>query len=160
AGQPLFRVEPAQHGRALPEAIPVHGQADELVVGRGDVVALLTRVDGDELARLAAPATPEGALVGRQDGSEPEAAGRGGARGMKRPGAGYREEVDRSEVKELEFAPERPAAELPEAKVPPAEPLGQLVEVTGPQRLQEHEPSPVAACHRRRIAVFRLVLYP
>ena len=28
------------------------------------------------------------------------------------------------ELKELEFAPERPAAELPEAKFPPAEPLG------------------------------------
>jgi hypothetical protein len=42
-------------------------------------------------------------------------------------------------LKELELAPERPAAELPEAKVPAAEPLGQLVGVTGAQRLQEHE---------------------
>jgi hypothetical protein len=43
-----------------------------------------------------------------------------------------------SELKELEFAPERPAAELPEAKFPPAQPLGQLVGVTDPQRLQGH----------------------
>ena len=36
-------------------------------------------------------------------------------------------------------APERAAAELPEAKVPAVEPLGQLVGVTDSQRLQEHE---------------------
>ena len=50
-----------------------------------------------------------------------------------------REDLGPSELKELEFAPERPAAELPEAKFPPAEPLGELVGVTGPQPLQEHE---------------------
>src|SRR5262249_13873433 len=77
ADQPLFRVESTQHGRALPEEIAVHGQADELVVVRGDVVTLLTRIDRDELARLAVPAAPAGALVARQDGSEPETAGRG-----------------------------------------------------------------------------------
>ena len=48
-------------------------------------------------------------------------------------------DLDPSELKELELALERPAAELPEAKFPPAESLGQLVGVTGAQRLQEHE---------------------
>jgi hypothetical protein len=60
--------------------------------------------------------------------------------------------LDRPELEELEFAPERPAADLLEAKVPPAEPLGQLVGVTGAQRLQEHErlllpPALVARLH-------------
>src|SRR5262249_7525725 len=59
AGQPLVGVEAAQHGGALPEEVPVHGQGDELVAGRGgDVVAVLSRSEGDELARLAAPAAP------------------------------------------------------------------------------------------------------
>ena len=70
--------------------------------------------------------------------------------------AGCPKDLDPSELKELEFAPERPAAELPEAKIPPRERLGQLVEVTGAQRLQKHEPSPVATFNRRQIAVFRL----
>src|SRR5262249_35548175 len=86
ADQALLRVEAAQHGRALPEELPVHGQGDELVAGLGgDLVALLTRIDGDELARPAAPAAPEGAFVARQDGGEPEAAGRGGALGLNPP---------------------------------------------------------------------------
>src|SRR6516162_9281671 len=74
AGQPLFRVEPTEHGRALPEEIPVHGQADHQVVGRAHVVAFLTRIDRDDLARLAAAASPGGACVPRQHGSEPKAA--------------------------------------------------------------------------------------
>jgi hypothetical protein len=77
ADQPRFRVEPIKHGRALPEEIPVHGQDDALVVSRGDVVAFLTRIDRDDLAGLAAPASPEGACVPRQHGSESKAAGGG-----------------------------------------------------------------------------------
>jgi len=53
--------------------------------------------------------------------------------------AGYPHDLDTSEFKEFEFASERPGPELPEAKVPPVEPLGQFVEVTGSQRLQVHE---------------------
>src|SRR5262249_42757694 len=132
------RVEPALHRRPPPEEIPVHGQADDLVVGRGDVVAFLTRVERDELARLAAPASPEGAFVARQHGSEPKAAGGRGGLGMRPPGAGGPKDLNPLELKELEFAPERPAAELPEATIPAAEPLGQLVGVMGPERLQEH----------------------
>src|SRR5262249_20371064 len=74
-----------------------------------------------------------------QYGSEAKAAGGKEALGMKPPVAGCANDLGPSELKELEFAPERPAAELPEAKFPPAEPLGQLVGGTGPQRLQEHE---------------------
>jgi hypothetical protein len=54
-----------------------------------------------------------------------------------------------SQLQELELAPERPAAELPETKIPLRERLSQLVEVTGAQGLQEHEPSPVITFHRR-----------
>jgi hypothetical protein len=72
------------------------------------------------------------------------------------PVAGRAKNLNPSELKDLEFAPERPAAKLPEAKVPPAEPLGQPVGVTGPQRLQGHERPPVAVSHRRQVAIFRL----
>src|SRR5262249_42507640 len=113
AGQTLFRVEPTEHGRALPEEIPVHRQADHQVVGGAHVVAFLTRVDRDDLAGLAAPASPDGASVARQYGSEPEAAGGKGTQGLKPPVAGGVNDLDRSELQELEFAPERPAAELP-----------------------------------------------
>src|SRR5262249_50146179 len=123
---------------------PVHGQADELVVSRGDVVRFLIRNERDDLARLVAPASPEGAFVPRQDGSEPKAAGGRGALRMKPPVAGYPQDLDPSELKDLEFAPERPAADLPEAMIPAAEPLGQFVKVAGAQRLQKHEPSPAA----------------
>jgi hypothetical protein len=149
ADQPLFRVEPTKHGHALPEQVPVHGQADELVVGRGDVVRFLTRNERDDLARLAAPASPEGAFVFRQDGSEAKAAGGRGALCMKPAVAGYPHDLDPAELKFLEFASERPAADLPEAMIPAVEPLGQFVEVTGAQRLQEHEPSPGVPFPRR-----------
>src|SRR5262249_53259127 len=124
AGQPLLWVEPSKHDRALPEEIPVHGQADHQVVGRADVVAFLTRFDRDDLARLAAPASPDGVCVPRQDGGEPKAAGGKGALCLKPPAAGGVKDLDPFELKELEFAPERPAAELPAATFPPAEPLG------------------------------------
>jgi hypothetical protein len=103
------------------------------------VVAFLTRIDGNDLVRLAAPASPDVALVPRQQGGEAEAAGGKGALGMKPAVAGGAKDLGPAELKELEFAPERPAAELPEAKFPPAEPLAQLVGVTGAQRLEEHE---------------------
>src|SRR5262249_49457172 len=111
---------------------------DHQVVGPAHVVAFLTRIDGDDLARLAAPAAPDGACVPRQYRSEAKAAGGKGTLGLKPPVAGGVKDLDRSELKELEFAPERPAGELPEAKLPPAEPRGQLVGVTGAQRLQRH----------------------
>jgi hypothetical protein len=54
---------------------------------------------------------------------------------MKPPVAGYPQDLDPSELKFLEFAPERPAADLPEVMIPEVEPLGQFVEVAGAQRL-------------------------
>jgi hypothetical protein len=77
---------------------------------------------------------------------------------MEPPVAECAEDLGPSELKELEFAPERPAADLPEAKFPPAEPLGQLVGVTGSQRLQEHEPSPVTGFNRRRLQFSDLII--
>jgi hypothetical protein len=43
---------------------------------------------------------------------------------LKPPVAGGVNDLDRSELQELEFAPKRPAAELPEAKLPAAEARG------------------------------------
>src|SRR5262249_48180837 len=73
-----------------------------------------------------------------QYGSEPKAAGGNGTQGLKPPVAGGVKDLHPSELKELEFAPERPAAKLPEAKFPAAEPRGELVGVAGAQRLQRH----------------------
>src|SRR5262249_34507189 len=68
-----------------------------------------------------------------------KAAGRNGPLGLKPAVARGAKDLGPSELKELEFALERPAAELPDAQVPLAEPLGQFLGVTGPQRLQGHE---------------------
>src|SRR5262249_4211702 len=68
-------------------------------------------------------------------------------------------DLNPSQLEELAATPERPAAELPETKVPPGKRSGQFVEVTGAKRLQEHEPSSVARFNRRnrrQVAVFRL----
>jgi hypothetical protein len=59
------------------------------------------------------------------------------------------EELNPSQLQERALTPESPAAELPETKIPLGERLGQLVEVTRAQRLQEHAPSLVATFHRR-----------
>jgi RNA polymerase sigma-70 factor (ECF subfamily) len=50
-------------------------------------------------------------------------------------------------------------AELPKTMIPAGKRFGRLVEVTGSQRLQGHEPSPVARFNGRSVAVFRLVLH-
>ena len=52
-------------------------------------------------------------------------------------------------LEKLELTPKWSAAELPETKVPAGKRCGQFVEVTGAQRLQEHEPSPVVTLNRR-----------
>jgi hypothetical protein len=62
---------------------------------------------------------------------------------------GNSEDLNPSQLEELELTPERPAAELLETKVPLGKRSRQFVEVTGAQRLQEHEPSPVVTFHRR-----------
>ena len=69
---------------------------------------------------------------------------------------GSPEDLNPSQLEELELTPERPAAELPGTKVPPGKRSGQFVEVTGAQRLQEDEPSPVVTFNRGSVAVFRL----
>jgi hypothetical protein len=75
---------------------------------------------------------------------------------VNHPVDGKPEDLNRSQLEKLEVTPEQPSAELPETKVPLWERLSQLVEVTGTQRLQEHEPSPVVTVNWRQIAVFRL----
>jgi hypothetical protein len=75
---------------------------------------------------------------------------------VNHPVDGNPEDLNPPQLEELELTLEGSAAELPETKVPPWERSGQFVEVTGAQRLQEHEPSPVATFNHRSIAVFRL----
>jgi hypothetical protein len=58
-------------------------------------------------------------------------------------------DLNPSLLEEMEVTPERPATELPETKIPLWVRLSQLVEVTGTQRLEEHEPSPVVMFNRR-----------
>jgi hypothetical protein len=64
------------------------------------------------------------------------------------PVDGRPEDLNPSQLEELEVTPERPAAELPKTKVPAGKRCGQFVEVMGVQRLQEHEPSPVGTFNR------------
>jgi hypothetical protein len=49
---------------------------------------------------------------------------------VNHPVDGNPEDLDRSHLEELELTPERPAAQLPEAKVPLGKRCRQLVEVT------------------------------
>jgi hypothetical protein len=79
---------------------------------------------------------------------------------VNHPVEGSPEDLNPPQLEELELTPERPTAELPETKVPPGKRLGQFVEVTGAQRLQKHEPSPVATVNRHPVAVFRLDCTP
>ena len=59
---------------------------------------------------------------------------------MNHPVDGKLKDLNPSLLEELELTLEGSAAELPETKIPLWERLGQLVEVTGAQRLPEHEP--------------------
>jgi hypothetical protein len=68
---------------------------------------------------------------------------------VNHPVDGNPKDLNPSQLEELEMTPERPAAELLETKVPPGKRSRQFVEVTGAQRLQEHEPSPVVTFNRR-----------
>jgi hypothetical protein len=69
---------------------------------------------------------------------------------------GSPEDLNPSQLEELEVTPERPAAELPETKVPAGKGSGQFVEAAAAQSPQEYEPSPVDTFRRRYVAVFRL----
>ena len=75
---------------------------------------------------------------------------------MNQPVDGKPKDPNPLQLKKLKATPERPAAELPETKVPAGQRCGQFVEVISAHRLQEHEPSPVATFNRRSVAVFRL----
>jgi hypothetical protein len=128
-------------------------------VAKTDTVPLiryLARLIQPDLARLQVPAMPDGVCVRGQDGKAAKAAGGRPTLDVNHPVDGKLKDLNPPELEELELTSEGSAAELPETKIPLGKRLGQLVEVTGAQRLQEHEPSPVATFHRRSIAVFRL----
>jgi hypothetical protein len=62
----------------LSKEFPVYRQGHELiVVGRRHMIRFLARVEHADLARLQAPATPDGVFVRGQDGKAAKAAGRG-----------------------------------------------------------------------------------
>src|SRR5262249_9823784 len=147
----LVGVKPAKHRQFLPQELPVQRQGHQLIaVGRRQMIGYLARLAQADLARLQVPATPDSVFVRGQDGTTAKAAGGGPTLGVNPPVDGKPEDLNPSPLKEMEVPPERPAAELPETKVPPrGKRSRQLVEVTGAQRLQEHEPSPVNTFHRR-----------
>jgi hypothetical protein len=113
------------------------------------MIGYLARLTQADLARFQVSATPDGIFVLRQDRKAAEAAGGRPTLGVNHAIDVNPEDLNPSQLQELELTPERPAAELPETKVPPGKCSGQFVEVSGAQRLQEHEPSPVNTFHRR-----------
>jgi hypothetical protein len=98
------------------------------------MVRLLARDKHPDLARLQAPAAPDGAFVGGQDGGATKAVGRWGALDVNHSVDGGPEDLDSPELQELELALERPAAELSEAMFPTEERFSHFVEVAGSQR--------------------------
>jgi hypothetical protein len=155
AGQTLVRIKPTKHRQLLSNKVRVQRQGHELiVVGRRQMIRYLARLTQADLARLQVPATPDGVFVRGEDGRADKAAGGRPTLGVNHAIDGNPEDLNPSQLEELELTPERPAAELPETKVPPGKCSGQLVEVTGAQGLQEHEPCPVNAFNRREVCSF------
>jgi hypothetical protein len=113
------------------------------------MIRYLARLTQPDLACLQVPATPDGFCVLGQDGKAAEAAGGRPTLNVNPTVDAKPKDLNPSPLEELELTPERSAADLPETKIPLRERLGQLVEVTGSQRLQEHEPSPVVTFYRR-----------
>jgi hypothetical protein len=113
------------------------------------MIRCLAWVEHSDLAHLQAPATPDGVFVGGQDGKAAEAAGERPTLDVNHAVDGNSEDLNPSQLEELELTPERPTAELPETKVPLGKRSRQFIELTGVQRLQEHEPSPVVTFNRR-----------
>src|SRR5262249_20133597 len=103
---------------------------------------------------------PDGVFVGGQDGKAAKVAGGRPTLDVNHPVNGNPVDPNRSQLEGLELTPKRSAAELPDTKVPLGKRADQFVEVTGAQRLQEHESSPVVTFNRRSIAVFRLDCTP
>jgi hypothetical protein len=101
-----------------------------------------------DLARLQAPATPDGVFVRGQDGKAAKSVGGRPTLEVKPPVGGNPKDLNPPQLKDLELTLERPTAQLPATQVPAGQGVGQFVEITGPQWLQEHKLSPAAACDR------------
>jgi hypothetical protein len=113
------------------------------------MIRYLARLKQPDLAGLQVPATPDGFCVRRQDGKAAKAAGGRPTLNVNRTVDAKLKDLNASLLEEMELTSEWSTAELAATKIPLWERLGQFVEVTGAQRLQEHEPSPVATFHRR-----------
>jgi hypothetical protein len=140
----LVLVKPAEYRHCLSKEITVHREGHQLIaIGRCYMIHFLAGIEYPDLACLQAPATPDGGLVRGQDGKAAEAAWEGPTLDVNRPVDSDPEDLKPSQLEGLHLTLERPAAELPEAKVPPGNCSCQFVEVRSAQRLQKHEPSPV-----------------
>jgi hypothetical protein len=118
------------------------------------MIRYLARLIHPDLADLQVPATPDGLCVVSKDGKAAKAAGGRPTLDVNPTVDAKQKDLNLSQLEELELTPEWSAAELPKTKIPLGEPLGQLVEVTSPQRPQEHEQSPVATYNRRKVCSF------
>jgi hypothetical protein len=151
----FVRVKPAKHRQLLSNQVRVQRQAHQLiVVGRRQMIRYLARLTQADLARRQVSATPDSVFIRGQDGKAAKAAGGRPTLGVNHPIDGNPEDLNSSQLEELKLTPERPAAELPEPKVPTGKCFGQFVEVTGAQGLQEHEPRPVNTFNRREVCSF------
>src|SRR5262249_55824489 len=119
-------------------------------------IRFLARDEDPHLALLQSSATPDGACVRGQNRSAAIAAGGRPALDVNLPIDSNPENLNPLQLEELDLAAGRPAAQLPETKIPPAKRLRQFVDFAGRRCLQKHDPSPVADFNLRRFAVFRL----
>jgi hypothetical protein len=124
------------------------------------MIRIQARAAHPDLARLQAPATPDGVFVRGKDGTAAKAVGGRPTLEVKRPIGGNSEDLNPPQLKELELTLERPAPDPPATQVPAGQGVGQFVEVLGPERVHNHAPPPGAMFHHRRIAVFRLDCTP
>src|SRR5215469_13146085 len=107
------------------------------------MIRYLARLTQADLARLQVSATPDGVFVRGQYRKAAKEARSRPTIDVNHPVDGNPEHLYPPQLQKPEVTPERPAAELPETKVPPGKRSRQFVEVTGAHRLQEHEPFPV-----------------
>jgi hypothetical protein len=127
-------------------------------MGGRHMIRVLARDEHPDLASLQAPAPPDGVFVSGQDGSAASGAGGRPTLDANHPVDSSPEDLNPLQLEELKATPERPVAKLPETKVPPGKRFGQFVEVTGPERLQKHEPAPVATFNCRKLQFSDLIV--
>src|SRR5262249_55450434 len=97
------------------------------MVGSSHVVRCLVQVEHPNLAHLQAPAIPDSFFVCVQDGKTAKTAGGRATLVVNQPVDRKPKDLNPFQLKKLKATPERPAAELPETKVPAGKRAGQFV---------------------------------